>query len=107
MIYINTNDIQRLFIPLPSGNDVSHPTINLTHTVELAGHDMDILEDWRVKDGYLVVDRVSRPMTAGEYEYAVTDAGVIIAKGIAVAEELPQADVNYEEEIEYTQYVSE
>lgn len=109
MIYLqNITDAQAVFVPksLPASDDphlefVARNTIDLDIKVDVEAIDLDISSLY-----FEIAVTLPAGMPIGEYEYTLTDNGMILSTGILIVGNL-QRPSQTEIPIEYEQYISD
>ena len=108
MVYIQPNTQGRATLRLPRtlfAASLTGVKLSLLHTIERRTYPVQI--DTLSEDGdyYLIAGDFSGIKTSGEYDYRLALGDAVLASGVAVLGQLPEAvPEQYEHEVNFEQY---
>ena len=108
MVYIQPDTQGRATLRLPRtlfAASLTGVKLSLLHTIERRTYPVPI--DTLSEDGdyYLIAGDFSGIKTSGEYDYRLALGDAVLASGVAVLEQLPEAvPEQYEHEVNFEQY---
>ena len=108
MVYIQPNTQGRATLRLPRtlfAASLTGVKLSLIHTIERRTYPVPIVSLSEDGDYYLITGDFSGIKTSGEYDYRLALGDAVLASGVAVLGQLPEAvPEQYEHEVNYDQY---
>ena len=108
MVYIQPNTQGRATLRLPRtlfAASLTGAAFSLLHTIERRTYPVPIVSLSEDGDYYLIAGDFSGIKTSGEYDYRLALGDAVLASGVAVLGQLPEAvPEQYEHEVNYDQY---
>ena len=108
MVYIQPNTQGRATLRLPRtlfAASLTGVKLSLLHTIERRAYPVPIVSLSEDGDYYLIAGDFSGIKTSGEYDYRLALGDAVLASGVAVLGQLPEAvPEQYEHEVNYDQY---
>ena len=108
MVYIQPNTQGRATLRLPRtlfAASLTGVKLSLLHTIERRTYPVAIVSLSEDGDYYLITGDFSGVKTAGEYDYRLAIEDAVLASGVAVLGQLPEAaPEQYEHEVNFEQY---
>ena len=108
MVYIQPDTQGRATLRLPRtlfAASLTGVKLSLLHTIERRTYPVPIVSLSEDGDYYLITGDFSGVKTSGEYDYRLALGDAVLASGVAVLGQLPEAvPEQYEHEVNYDQY---
>lgn len=108
MVYIQPNQQGRATLRLPRtlfAASLAGAAFSLLHTIERRTYPVPIVSLSEDGDYYLITGDFSGVKTSGEYDYRLALGDAVLASGVAVLGQLPEAaPEQYEHEVNFEQY---
>ena len=108
MVYIQPNTQGRATLRLPRtlfAASLTGVKLSLLHTIERRTYPVPIVSLSEDGDYYLIAGDFSGIKTSGEYDYRLALGDAVLASGVAVMGQLPEAvPEQYEHEVNFEQY---
>ena len=106
MVYIQPNTQGRATLRLPRTLFAATGVVlSLLHTIERRTYPVPIVSLSEDGDYYLIAGDFSGIKTSGEYDYRLALGDAVLASGVAVLGQLPEAaPEQYEHEVNFEQY---
>lgn len=108
MVYIQPNTQGRATLRLPRtlfAASLTGVKLSLLHTIERRTYPVPIVSLSEDGDYYLIAGDFSGIKTSGEYDYRLALGDAVLASGVAVLGQLPEAvPEQYEHEVNFEQY---
>ena len=108
MVYIQPNTQGRATLRLPRtlfAASLNGVELSLLHTIERRAYPVPISNLSEDGDYYLIAGDFSGVKTSGEYDYRLAIGDAVLASGVAVLGQLPEAaPEQYEHEVNFEQY---
>lgn len=108
MVYIQPNTQGRATLRLPRtlfAASLTGAAFSLLHTIERRTYPVPVVSLSEDGDYYLITGDFSGVKTSGEYDYRLALGDAVLASGVAVLGQLPEAvPEQYEHEVNFEQY---
>ena len=108
MVYIQPDTQGRATLRLPRtlfAASLTGVKLSLLHTIERRTYPVPIVSLSEDGDYYLITGDFSGVKTSGEYDYRLALGDAVLASGVAVLGQLPEAvPEQYEHEVNFEQY---
>lgn len=108
MVYIQPDTQGRATLRLPRtlfAASLTGVELSLLHTIERRTYPVPIVSLSEDGDYYLITGDFSGVKTSGEYDYRLALGDAVLASGVAVLGQLPEAaPEQYEHEVNFEQY---
>ena len=108
MVYIQPDTQGRATLRLPRtlfAASLAGAAFSLLHTIERRTYPVPVVSISEDGDYYLITGDFSGVKTSGEYDYRLALGDAVLASGVAVLGQLPEAvPEQYEHEVNFEQY---